>query len=293
MKLIEPQVEQLASYNPYRLIELIGRTCYKSESAITDTSCNNFVQRLIDHEHFAMLEHARFTFQVNGELIDYEALINIPSINYKCSLTSPDTCYINVSMSHLYNPKWDKYPLLSKLLQKFRDIVEYTYEFKHFDLNYILPDNIRLVAYIDNEMFKYYTVKFVCDRGISHELVRHRCAVAQESTRYCGYQKEKFGQQITYVLPQEYKEWIPGKQKSFKEYLKQCESEYLYQTTKGKLTPQIARGFLPHFLKTEVILTMNSEQWDHFFNLRYFGKTGSPHPDMKHIAQMAYNLLHK
>lgn len=127
------------------------------------------------------------------------------------------------------------------------------------------------------------TVKFIVDRGVSHELVRHRLAsFAQESTRYCNYSKAKFDGEITFIKPYffqadsvEYMVW--------KRMCKEAENAYMTML-QIKRTPQEARSILPNSLKTEVIMTANMREWRHFFRLRAAGETGAPHPQMLEVA---------
>lgn len=130
----------------------------------------------------------------------------------------------------------------------------------------------------------HISVKFICDRGVSHEIVRHRIAsYAQESTRYCNYSSGKHGNEITVIKPFFFKE---GTEEYFAWY-SAChfaEIEYLKLIEMGR-TPQEARSVLPNSLKTEIVVTMNLREWMHFFNLRAIGTTGAPHPQMKEIAE--------
>lgn len=309
MKLIEPSVEYIQESNPYKLIERIGRTCYKSESAITEDSCYNFVDKLIKRQHFAMLEHARFNFKLDGYSFPVE-LFNIPGLYVHCGGDDDEDSWIlNVSMSHLYNPKWYT---ASDLFDVLKEMVENVYKYHRIsESKRLVRNNVKLNEYETikqitllttlsaNDLaspvtqipdLKFHTFKFVTDRGTSHELVRHRCAVAQESTRYVDYTKDKFGGELTFIKPEDYDNWIGLIRDEFNGTMKAAESSYKWLVTKGKLTPQIARQWLPHALKTEVILTMNERQWEHFFNLRYHGTTGAPHPEMKRIASMAYTI---
>ena len=157
------------------------------------------------------------------------------------------------------------------------------------------------------------TVRFIVDRGVSHELVRHRVAsFAQESTRYCNYSQDKFGNEITVIAPVFYNEVpkvlkfeigqavakgtvdfnlladISGNDLAFRYYvwLSSClnsEKAYFDILKKGA-TPQEARAVLPNSLKTEVIMTANMREWRHFFKLRAAGETGKPHPQMLEVA---------
>ena len=136
------------------------------------------------------------------------------------------------------------------------------------------------------------TVKFTCDRGISHEIVRHRMAsYAQESTRYCNYEKDKFGNEITVIKPLFYQQTngAKGEDQYDNEYWKfdlwlqscqQAEKTYLDLLNRGS-TPQEARSVLPNSLKTELVMTANYREWRHFFKLR---TSPAAHPQMREIT---------
>ena len=133
------------------------------------------------------------------------------------------------------------------------------------------------------DVYASVTVKFVVDRGISHELVRHRLAsFAQKSTRYCNYSKDDFGSEITFIIP-EYLEYKSEGWNIWKESMKQAEDAYFKMLDFG-LSPQQARAVLPNSLKTEVVMTANLREWRHFFKLRALGTTGKPHPQMLEVA---------
>lgn len=127
-------------------------------------------------------------------------------------------------------------------------------------------------------MIEHYniTVKFVVDRGLSHELVRHRLAAfAQESTRYCNYS----GNGIEVIMPY----GLSYTQKVRREWLFwECQRVYESEINEG-VKPEIARGVLPMALKTEIIVTANLREWRHIFELRALGVTGKPHPQMQKI----------
>ena len=124
------------------------------------------------------------------------------------------------------------------------------------------------------------TVRVICDRGVTHEIVRHRLAsYTQESTRYCNYTKGKFGSEITVIEPcfwsaedEKYKIW--------KQTIEQIEMAYNKLVELGA-SPQEARSILPNSLKTEIVMTMNLRAWHHFFILR---TARSAHPQMREIA---------
>lgn len=130
------------------------------------------------------------------------------------------------------------------------------------------------------------TVKFICDRGVSHELVRHRLAsYCQESTRYCNYSKDGFGREITVIKPIFLVEGTPGWD-IWRDACRCAEDAYFDMLTFG-CTPQEARSVLPNSLKTEVVMTANLREWRHFFKLR---TAPAAHPQMR---ELAVPLLHE
>ncbi|NLC08274.1 MAG: FAD-dependent thymidylate synthase [Syntrophomonadaceae bacterium] len=124
------------------------------------------------------------------------------------------------------------------------------------------------------------TVMFIVDRGITHEIVRHRIAsYSQESTRYCNYSKDKFGNEITVIEPF----FLIGKEEAFRYWEEACRTaEKCYLALlKNNCTPQEARSVLPNSLKTEIVVTYNLREWRHFFRLR----CATPaHPQMKQVT---------
>lgn len=124
------------------------------------------------------------------------------------------------------------------------------------------------------------TVKFVCDRGVSHEIVRHRLAsYSQESTRYCNYSKDDFGSEITVIEPCFL---VPGTE-GYKLWEGAClvaEQMYFKMLDWG-CTPEEARAVLPNSLKTELVMTANLREWRHFFKLR---TSKAAHPQMRELT---------
>ena len=181
----EPNGEQIL-----QLIEIAGRTCYKSEDKITPESSRAFVKKLIDSGHHAMIEHGSIT------------------------------------------------------------------------------------------------VKMITDRGVTHEIVRHRIAsYAQESTRYCNYSKDKFGNEITVILPVWFYDERDTTQKRiqysrWEDACRQAEFYYLSLLDAGQ-TAQEARSVLPNSLKTEIVMTANPREFRHFFTLR---ASKAAHPQMRALA---------
>lgn len=125
------------------------------------------------------------------------------------------------------------------------------------------------------------TVKFVVDRGISHEIVRHRLAsYCQESTRYCNYSNDDFNNEITFIIP-EYLDYKSEQWNVWKEVMSKCEDAYFKLLEIG-LSPQEARAVLPNSLKTEVIMTANLREWRTFFKLR---TASAAHPQMCEVTR--------
>lgn len=261
MKLIESNVELLKQEPGMtginKMIELAGRTCYKSEDKITEDSAEAFVQRMINSHHTAMLEHG--------------------------------TVYLIIKW-------WQIFKFFRYLLNKYSKI----HKFKYITTNLrVLQEN----SWLDDLKYlceptefheRRITLKFITDRGVSHELVRHRVfSFAQESTRYCNYSKDKFGNEITFVKPAHSLAPMSAEDfggEHFISALENAEEEYMYLIGHG-WSPQQARAVLPNALKTEVCMTGFASDWKHFFDLRLFGKTGKPHPDMLLLAEKAKKVL--
>lgn len=133
------------------------------------------------------------------------------------------------------------------------------------------------------------TVKFICDRGVTHEIVRHRIAsYSQESTRYCNYSKDKFGNELTFIRPcfwaddsVEYAVW--------KQAMEEIEKSYVKLISLGA-KPEEARSILPNSLKTEIVCTMNLREWRHFFRLRTAERA---HPQIREISVALLDELKK
>lgn len=134
------------------------------------------------------------------------------------------------------------------------------------------------------------SVRFVVDRGVSHELVRHRIAsFSQESTRYCNYGKGKYGSELTFIRPLFFIEGTDQTLENFayEEWRSACaviESKYLHLVNDLKRPAQEARSILPNSIKTEIVMTANLREWRHFFKLRAVGTTGKPHPQMLEVT---------
>ena len=133
------------------------------------------------------------------------------------------------------------------------------------------------------------TFKIICDRGVTHEIVRHRLAsYSQESTRYCNYASDKFGNELTFIKPCFWSE----DDKNFllwKDSMEQLEKNYLEMLANGA-KPQEARSILPNSLKTEIFMTANLREWRHFLKLRTSERA---HPQMREVALKIYKILNE
>lgn len=246
--------------NMLKHIELCGRTCYKSTDKITDTSARDFVNRLIRSKHYSMLEHGTVYLTVPEDVDVCDSI----SAFYKNSKYSK---VVKVEESGTYH-----------ITTNYRVIVE---NGRECDLEY--------VCYPTHYHPKRHTVRFICNRQVSHEFVRHRVfSFAQESTRYCNYTSDKFGNSLSFILPCEL---LPGKSEyEMVKIFGTIEKAYQALIEDG-CKPQWAATILPNAIKTELIMTGFEEDWEHFFELRALGLTGKPHPQAEELAKPLLNYF--
>lgn len=283
MKFIESNVKILEQEpgieGIYKMAELAGRTAYKSEDRITEGSAKRFVDGMMKSNHGAVLEHGTvyMTFK---------------------------WWQIGKKLKYLFNP-YSKIRKFKYVTTNLRVLFEHDWM---NDLNYFCEPT----EFHERRV----TAKFICSRGVSHEAVRHRVmSMLQESQRYVAYNKEKFGGEITIIIP----EWVKSKINDIASYnnnddlaqLSYVEAfndnrvledpvigtwktgqgiseMYYLQLTELGCKAEEARGVLTNDCKTELIMTGFVSDWEHFFNLRSRGTTGKPHPDIKILAD---NLL--
>lgn len=275
MKLIKPYFEiweQSAGLEGvYKQIERVGRVCYKSENKITEGSAKPFVDRMIKSGHGAMLEHG--TVYLKLETV-------------KSAIHPLDKYYHNKYSKVCTEEGLTKQTKIVFVTTNLRVLIENSWM---SDLQYLCePTEFHE---------KRITVHFVCDRGVSHEFVRHRVmSFAQESTRYCNYSKDKFDNQVTFVIPNWCNSLIEGSEQKyftfeinrdeivFMDALQNAQNSYLSLLKLG-WKPQEARAVLPNSLKTELVVTGFTSDWNHFFDLRARGTTGAPHPQAKELAE--------
>lgn len=289
MKLIKPSFEiweqPSGLEGVYKQIERAGRICYKSEDKITEDSAKSFVDRMIKSGHGAMLEHGTVYLKVFNVIENSELIDKYKSNKY--SVVKEGTEVYNCHGDILYGG-------CKCITTNYRVLVENDW-----------LDDLKYICKPTELHEKRITVHFVCDRGVSHEFVRHRVmSFAQESTRYCNYSKDKFGNELTFIEPcwlEDYNYKDNTYNQLFIDSLKFAEAHYLdllkkwddkipdkrYKTgfRNNPWTPQQARAVLPNALKTELVVTGFVSDWNHFFDLRARGTTGAPHPQAKELAE--------
>ena len=294
MRLCKPSFEildqQCGLEGIYKQIEVVGRTCYKSEDKITEDSAKGFVDRMIKSGHGAMLEHGTVYLKMptgKYSFLDVDYFDDCDDI--KNSFFSNPYTRIHCQEGYYY------------ISTNYRVLVEnFSEEFISELLQYLCEPT--------EYHKKRICVRFICDRGVSHEFVRHRVfSFAQESTRYCNYSKDKFDNEITYICPcwldynkvQELTEIANKDNKevyrmghdeslsmeerglcSFVYDMSNHEHGYLFQISAG-WKPQEARAVLPNALKTELVMTGFASDWEHFFELR---DAVSAHPQAQELV---------
>ena len=277
MKLIKPSVEIIKQEeydlnHIFKFIELAGRTCYKSEDKITEDSAKEFVNRMVKSGHGAMLEHGTVYLTIPTFYTQDVGILKYELNPYSKVVTRRDYTYITTNYRVLVEHDW-----LSDL--KFLSVRNSVHK-------------------------KRTTVKFICDRGVSHEFVRHRVfSFAQESTRYCNYTKDKFNNELTFIIPcwikdleegnyYAYCEYHHSKNDASKRWFDSCmSSEFVYTNLiEEGWKPQEARTILPNSLKTELIMTGFNDDWENFFKLRC---APNAHPQAKELADMLKDKFNK
>ena len=334
MKLVKAGHEIITEKDPVKKIEKVARTCYKSEKRITEGSAVKMVRALVKHKHYAMLEHASIILESRtdevprlctifvqnyGELLKLRATSfeysgrNIVSGNMRAWLEffeacARNNCRISKDLAEIFQQK-KYFPIFDMIDFSKITAGKLTSKYTELDKENLSP----------REMMVHYdlTVKFICDRGVSHEIVRHReASFAQESTRYCNYSKDKYGNEIainhpTWITEEVYNQRMwpenPVDNGSFLSYCDiisdrldegefgfkpidywlfanmACEYAYIHLTKLG-IPAQEARTILPLDTNSTLVHTAFISDWQHFFDLRSRGVTGKPHPDAKVLA---------
>lgn len=302
MNIIKPSTEELFNSNPQKHIEFIARTCYKSEDKITEDSNKTMCKNLYKNKHWAMLEHFIFIYKINKtinfksnfvEILSAEKYIDVTEqiiINERRTILS----FNARSLLDLIIKYKDHEQILNDLIMLIEKIV-YDYDcdeifgnrFKKVDHdNFTKIDDVTILTPIEQFIHGWHSIKFICDRGISHEIVRHRPAsFAQESTRYCNYSKDKYNNEITVIMPSFFDTGMGKYSNSlvYQEWKNSCEraERSYFKLLDYGATAQQARTVLPNSLKTELIMTTKNYEWNHFFELR---ADKPAHPQMKELA---------
>lgn len=291
MRLIKPSFEILEQKpgldGLLQHIERCGRTCYKSEDKITEESAPKFVDMLVKRGHTAMVEHGTVYLKYSITLEGSMNMANKYHFNKYSTVTTGNE------------------PLCGGEPQEYKDKFNgHTYAYITTNYRVLLQndwlDDLKYQCEPTEHHVKRITVKFTCDRGVSHEFVRHRVfSFAQESTRYCNYSKDKFGKECTFIIPC----WLGLPEGSvsspeipifrerhgnvvgiFLNNLYWAEANYFDLLEQGWIAQQ-ARAVLPNSLKTELIMTGTIEQWEGFFKLRC---AKDAHPQARELAVPLY-----
>lgn len=250
----------------YEMIELAGRTCYKSTRK-EGTTAKDFVDRMIASQHYAMLEHGTVYLKIRKGTYAYSHYVVV---------CEPDDDFMSSSRELSYRP-YTKVNIQD-------DYIYVTTNYRVLVENGWLND-LKYLCEPTEYHEKRVTVRFVTSNGIAREFTRHRVfSFAQESTRYCNYTNQaKFGNELTYIHNSDE---INIEQKDVYERIERCYKNLIANGMK----PQMARDILPLALKTELVMTGFVSDWKYLFRLRtsILAETGKPHPDMAALCDPLY-----
>lgn len=293
MRVIDPFFEiqeELDSAPMAERLEACGRICYKSEDKITPESAVPFVQKIAAHGHNSVLEMAVATFRVNCHP---DHVLEFYACHPKYFITDRiDTGIMLTGSIRAFREIYTKYSdnqVINDLMIELHGRYPYLFE-GIFDPDKAMETDkfigieklsLEEVEDLPSELLarhRYVGVKFVVNRAVTHELVRHRpCSFLQESQRYCRYSQEQFGNEVTFIKPvffeddsSEYELWKQAMEDTEKLYMKLLETS----------TAQAARTVLPNSCKTEIITYCNLEEWRHIFMLR---TSPAAEPSMREI----------
>lgn len=324
MKIINPSVEYIPQTNNtlkgiYEQIEKAGRTCYKSEDKITEGSAEAFVQRMIESNHTAMLEHGTVYMKMT---IDRTSGSDILRFHWyrNNEPTKLKEVFGYVQSLFMFNP----YSVVNLHHDRDTDttVMCITTNYRVIVENHWEDIMNELICELTQWHTPRITLKFTTNIGVTREGNRMRAnSIAEESTRYCDYTKEKHGNKETNIVPpvwlEQYEneilkertniDWVDIIDRVLNTWLNDnvngitpvdvygsaiAFSNMCYNILrKFDWKPQQAREVLTLSTKSDVVYTAFPHQWRHFFDLRLFGKTGTPHPNMKYIASLARDIL--
>ena len=293
---INPSATLITEKDPLKLIESVGRTCYKSEDRITEDSARGFVRGLMKSNHTAMVEHSNIVFDISlMDEDDIAVFLSLMSCRFLNVTVNEEESRVlvsgNVRALNEAAGTWtgkEGGAVLLKTLDAHNPNLVYVDEALYRDAD---ADGVKIID-IDTTpnlsleelaQHKYLSFRLVTDRGVTHELVRHRIpSFGQESTRYVNYMEG-----IAICLPTGFYERPEIVQMEYQAAFVDADNHYRKLIELGE-KPQQARAVLPTALKTEIVVTTNLAEWNHIWNLRMFGTTGAPHPDIKALMDKVY-----
>jgi thymidylate synthase (FAD) len=270
-------------------LEACGRICYKSEEKITVDSALPFVKKIAEHGHNSVMEMAVVTLRLRCTAIQITDLL-------QCQ---PKFLIIDVvengllvtgsirTFRELYST-FSRIEVISAMVDFLGSRHPFLFENvwkpdNKSDISAIVVEKISLeeVEHFAADLLsrhRYLGVKFIVNRAVTHEIVRHRpCSFLQESQRYCRYSQDKFGNQVTFIRPMFFAPDSP-EYYLWKEAMEETEALYLQLLETS--TPQAARTVLPNSCKTEIIVYCNLAEWRHIFRLR---TTPAAEPSMREV----------
>ncbi len=277
MKIVLPSFEELKTDSLYKKIEIAGRTCYKSENLITETSAYEFTKRILSYNHGSVLEHFNLVFKVDEKTYLEIKKLNLDFVKFT-NLTFPIVsmnfrAFYNIYLTH---EEECLYPIYKYMEEYYPDLIKNHHE-SSLEVEFLNNDKLLSLTQDEKDMHLLITIKLITDRGVSHELVRHRLAsFSQESTRYCNYGKEKFSHEISFVktyglTDEQFEIWKKAMENAEKSYF-----ELLNMNAK----PETCRSVLPNSLKTEIVTSCNIKEWKLIFELRC---ASTAHPDIRFL----------
>lgn len=287
-------------------IERCGRVCYKSEDKIAEGSAEKFIGNIIKRGHEAVLEHGSLILRVDsdtwyatrGVIKNLEAETEFVSF---LRFTDDHGRYIvsgNIralrDYTKAYCREFGEIPDLTRnVIMAYRELFPDFVEIARYTVadpcTFTQPIGVGDLITVNEHLHHHYqTLLFTCDRGVSHELVRHRpSSFCQESTRYCNYSKDGFGNEITVIDPVFFDPTSPV-YRIWKRACEFAETAYFDLLNEG-CTPQEARTVLPNSLKTELVMTAAMDEWRHVVKLRC---DTAAHPQAREVMKLGLEALY-
>lgn len=281
---LEPSCQRIEAADPIDKIAFVAHNCYKVSPKDHQQNLA-FVKRLIANGHLAMIEHAYFTAETSPFLLDDLQHFNNPFIRYTVDSGrllvsfSMRPLIENASSEDLHARKTVA-ALGSMLPAECQDLIPNSQGWAS-PYHGRLLDPAEVKALPDSMKGRHVWLSYLLrtDRGVTHELVRHRpCSFAQESTRYCNYSKDKFGNQISVIRPLDYQ----GREDIYDSAFENAAESYFRLLSLGAL-PQQARAVLPNALKADLVITASLKEWDHIFTLRL---APAAHPECRRVLRL-------